>query len=486
MTSIAAEGIGLRFDARTGLPDDFAVVDEGAEIAPLHRAPWVRTTGEAMPPDAEPHMATLGGDFFCAPFAAREDNSPFQRWPPNSPWRVLQSEWGTLRAILERPVHGATLIKELSLRDGHSFVYQRHIFVGGEGRISVSNHANVSLKNGGIIRTSPKRFWETPFDPQESDPARGRSNLLYPARSEDPRCFPGRDGPVDLTRYPWKTRHEDLVAAVERADHTLGWTAVARPKEGDLFLSLRNARELPMTMLWHSDGGRDYAPWSGRHFGCLGVEQGAADHLLGMSTEAGLSGPGAATLTAGGTVEIRHVLGAIRWPARVPVADIRVADGAVEIHGESGTARRLPFHVAFLRLAVAGPAGSSRSKTKAENGGATEMLRAVMAVIAAARAISIDEELAKRRHDPWAFQAHRSARQRRRPAGGSNSGGCYGLQPAPDQAPAAAARRTGFVSLGRWPSAPHRARQKNLRNSAGRNIPLLYRPAGRPELRTPR
>ena len=353
MTRIGADGIRLRFDARTGLLEGFTVIDEGAEIAPMHRAPWVGT-GEEMPPDAAPHMATLGGDFFCAPFAASEDGSPLHGWPPNSSWRVLASETGTLRAVLERPVRGATLIKELSLRDGHPFVYQRHIFVGGDGRMPVANHANVSLKTGGIIRTSPKRVWETPKDPQESDPARGRSGLRYPARSEDPRLFPGRAGPVDLARYPWKPRHEDFVVGVERTGHTLGWTAVTRPAEGDLYLSLRNAGELPMTMLWHSDGGRDYAPWSGRHVGCLGVEEGAADHMLGISTEADLSGPGAVSLTAGGTVEIRHVIGAIRWPAKVPVADNRVAVGAVEVRGETGVARRLPFCPGFLNLPAAG------------------------------------------------------------------------------------------------------------------------------------
>ena len=48
--------------------------------------------------------------------------------------------------------------------------------------------------------------------------------------------------------------------------------------------------------------------------------------------------------------------------------------------------------------------------------------------------------------------------QRRRPYGGSNSGECYNLRPLPDPPPAAASRRTGFVSLGRWPGAPHRPR----------------------------
>ena len=349
MTEIAADGIRFGFDARTGLLDGFVVSDGGVEVAPLHRAPWVGT-GETMPPDAAPLMATLGGDFFCAPFASSEDGSPLHGWPPNAPWTVVEGERGTLRAVLGRPVFGATLVKELSVRDGHPFVYQRHVFVGGEGRVAVANHANVSVRSGGIIRTSPKRAWETPKQPQESDPARGRSALSYPARSEDPGAFPGLSGPVDLTRYPWNPRHEDFVVGIEAPGHALGWTAVTRPAEGDVYLSLRNATRLPMTMLWHSNGGRDYPPWSGRHFGCLGVEEGAADHMLGLSSEADLAGPGALALTPDGTAEVRHVIGAIRWATGEPVAAIRVGDGALEIAGEAGTTRRLSFQPGFLRL----------------------------------------------------------------------------------------------------------------------------------------
>jgi hypothetical protein len=293
-------------------------------------------------------MATLGGDFFCAPFASSEDGSPLHGWPPNTAWTVVAQGDGLLRAVLGRPVFGATLVKELAVRDGQPFVYQRHVFVGGEGRVAVANHANVSVRNGAIIRTSPMRAWETPRTPQESDPTRGRSSLVYPAQAEDPRAFPGQEGPVDLTRYPWSPRHEDFVVGIESKGHALGWTAVTRPAEGDLYLSLRNATRLPMTMLWHSNGGRDYAPWSGRHFGCLGVEEGAADQMLGLSSEADLAGPGALALTPGGTAEVRHVIGAISWPSGEPVVEVRLGDAALEITGEGRTSRRLPFHAGFL------------------------------------------------------------------------------------------------------------------------------------------
>ena len=344
---IRAGGIRFGFRDASGQLDGFTVEDEGREVVPLHRAPWVGS-GEAMPPGAAPLLATLGGDFFCAPFGGSEDGSPLHGWPANAPWTVVAQGDGHLRAVLGQPVFGATLVKELRIEDRHPFVYQRHVFVGGQGRVPVANHANLSLPQGGIIRTSAKATWETPRNAQESDPARGRSALRYPAQSEDPRTFPSLDGTADLLRYPWGPRHEDFVVGIEARGHRLGWTAVTRPAEGDLYLSLRDARTLPMTMLWHSNGGRDYAPWSGRHFGCLGVEEGAAAPLLGTSTEADLAGPGWLTLLPDGLAEVRHVIGAIAWPSGEPVAEVREEADAIEVRGDGGALRRLPFRAGFL------------------------------------------------------------------------------------------------------------------------------------------
>ena len=346
MTRISAQGVGVCFDAATGLIENLTVEDRGRIIAPLHRAPWVGS-GEVMPPGTAPHLAVLAGDFFCAPFAGSEDGSPLHGWTANAPWVEAVDGPHEVRAVLSRTVFGATVIKELAVSDGHPFVYQRHVFVGGAGRVPVANHANVAVRNGALIRTSAKSHWETPKSPQESDPQRGRSALCYPARSTDPTAFPGLSGPVDLTRYPWNPAHEDFVAGIEGTGHTLGWTAVTRPVEGDLFLSLRDARALPMTMLWHSNGGRDYAPWSGRHVGCLGVEEGAAATVLGLSSEADLAGPGALTLSPAGMAEVRHVIGAIAW-AGEPVATVTLNHDQLTVVGDGGATRTIPIRAGFL------------------------------------------------------------------------------------------------------------------------------------------
>ena len=213
MATLAANKIGASFDLDKGLLAEFQVEDEGP-IAPLHHAPWVGQ-GESFPADAPPHLAWLGGDFFCAPFAAAAEGSALHGWPATSSWSIVEQTGSTVRARLDRAVYGAELIKEFYLYDDHPFVYQRHTFIGGQGDVPVSNHANISLPNSGLIRTSTKCCWMTPVDPPEADPARGRSALKYPAKNVDPSTFPGIDGQVNLTCYPWRHRHEDFVIGIE-------------------------------------------------------------------------------------------------------------------------------------------------------------------------------------------------------------------------------------------------------------------------------
>lgn len=326
--------------------------DEGRAIAPLHVAPWV-VSGEQLDFGTPLHLTRLAGDFFCAPFARTADGSPMHGWPANGVWALQPGP--RLRAVLDHPVSGAMLVKELSLCDGHPFVYQRHIFIGGTGIIPVANHAMISLPDGGVLRFSPKRWFESAANTPEPDPARGRSALRYPARHTDPHHFPlAAGGTVDLTTYPFAPATEDFVVGVEAAGHALGWTAVTRPAQRDLYLSLRHAQRLPMTMLWHSNGGRDYPPWSGRHRACLGVEEGAALPMLGLGatevpdplTAVGQSA--GLTLHPDQTTEVRHVIGAIDWPSGEAVASVAAEGDELIVSGEQGATRRVPFRAAFL------------------------------------------------------------------------------------------------------------------------------------------
>ncbi|MEP9390243.1 hypothetical protein [Mesorhizobium sp. KR9-304] len=360
IVEIEAKGIEVRIELLYGMIGELVVERDGRAVSMLHKAPWI---GEPMPEDAAPHLGGLAGDFFCAPFGgASADDAPGHGWPANTTWTHLgtgRKDGETVaRFRLDRKAMGADLVKELRLVDGHPFLYQRHIFTGGHAeRMAVANHAMVSLPNGGRLSFSPKRWWETPQIPLEPDPARGRSALACPAKTTDPRHFPlAAGGEADITRYPFASRHEDFAIGVEAQGSRLGWTTVARGKEGDLFISLRNPAKLPMTMLWFSNGGRDYAPWSGRHLGCLGVEEGLNRAMLGDSlariphpldaagVQTGL------TLDANGSVEVRHVIGSVPWGGDGEVASVSPSANGIEVRPASGEAVTIPCDLAFLQI----------------------------------------------------------------------------------------------------------------------------------------
>ena len=301
-------------------------------------------------------MRRLSGDFLCAPFSRGDiEEAPLHGWPANSPWEIVESAatadgW---RAVfrLQRQVMGATVEKTLTLRDHHPFLYQEHVFLGGTGAVSAAHHTMTQMETGGRLAFSPKRLAATPDQAPEPDPARGRSLLAYPSQASNLQRFPTANGePTDLTDYRADGRHEDFVTLVE-ADHDgLGWTAVARQAEDDLVLVLKNPAQLPVTMLWISNGGRDYAPWNGRR-GVLGIEDARA--AIGHAASLGdnwLKRQSVSTaFELGGRVSFRQVIGALPLEASGLPHHIDTASGFLRISTDRGTIREIPFDERFLR-----------------------------------------------------------------------------------------------------------------------------------------
>ena len=358
--TIKAKGISVSVDLAVGHLADMVIDRDGRRLKPLHRAPWVGDIRATLPQDLPEGTVHLSGDFLCAPFSRADvEAAPLHGWPANSAWDVVDSKatvdgW---RAVfrLRRKVMGASIDKILTLRDDHPFLYQEHVFTGGSGAISVAHHPMTSMKDGGRLAFSPKRFAETPADPLEPDPSRGRFRLAYPARSADLAHFPANGGgTMDLTDYRMDDRREDFITLVE-ADHGgPGWTALARHAEADLVLVLKNPAELPITMLWFSNGGRDYAPWSGRHIGVLGIEDGrtAVGHAASIGDN-WLKREGVATAFAlgeGRSVSFRHVIGAVPLSSGQPPRDIATAQGRMRILVADGSDDDVPFDSDFLRI----------------------------------------------------------------------------------------------------------------------------------------
>jgi hypothetical protein len=226
-----------------------------------HRAPAPRALARLRRGAARGHFAPLArlqGDFFCAPSPVARTDRPCTAGPRTaSGTSALRRRHPPRRPGPARM--GATVLKELRVEDDSPFVYQRHLSwaaraaSGRQPRQPVAPHGRPhphlaqarlgNARHGAGDRSRPRPL---------------RAPLPRPVRG--PRAFPGSTAPLTCPAIPWNPRHEDFVMGLEAPGHRLGWTAVTRPGQGDLYLSLRDARRLPMTMLWHSNGGRDYPP----------------------------------------------------------------------------------------------------------------------------------------------------------------------------------------------------------------------------------
>ena len=324
--NIAAEGISLTLDLAVGHIRSLEIKADGETLRPLHTAPWVEDHAITDDPRIPAGLRFLSGDFFCAPFGKSDiEDAPAHGWPANSRWQFLtESRRGnatTTRFLLEKTVMGARLMKEITLVDGHPFVYQQHIFEGGNGAVSVASHAMIRFLGKGCLSFSPKAFGELPSEQQESDPKRGRSVFARSARFFDLSRLPLVDGStVDIHRYPVAERHEDFVMLVEGDGASLGWAAAIRPESRDIVLSIKNRRHFPITFLWYSNGGRNYPPWNARHVGVLGIEEARAylaeGHAASIEPNS-LSHSGISTSVAlkpTGSVSVRHIIGGVSLP----------------------------------------------------------------------------------------------------------------------------------------------------------------------------
>jgi len=344
-----------------GQLDDVRFQTARGTFAPLHKAPWA---DEPLSDDIPPMLRLLRGDFFCAPFGD-SDRLPDEPRPhgatANGVWRRVRGTATDLVLELSGRVHGARVRKRVVLRPGHPVVYQEHQFVGGDGRLPIGHHAMVHADEPLLLGFSRWVWGGTPPTALEPDPQRGRSVLRYPQTFDDLGCVRLVDGGMaDLRRFPALERHEDLLMLI--ADDTLpfAWSAATAPRQGWVWFALRSPRVLRGTILWMSHGGRYYAPWLGRHCGCLGIEEVTSFFHLGhrASTEENfLSRAGyitAVTLAPVTPLVVRYVFGLTPVePGFGCVTAIEPGDGEIDLRDDAGHRATAPVEWSWVTAPAA-------------------------------------------------------------------------------------------------------------------------------------
>ncbi|MEM1044131.1 MAG: hypothetical protein AAGI91_16090 [Bacteroidota bacterium] len=349
-------------------PTTFRLGDRN--LHPYAVAPWAEepATGHLLPV-----LRALRGDFFCLPFGGNASSFNGEVHPPhgetaNERWTFdgaqREGDAVSLRLRLDPAARKGRVRKEITLVDGHTALYQRHSVTGMTGPMSLGHQAMLrcpDAEGSGLLATSPFVLGRTSPVPLE-DPARGGYSVLAPDASfEALDAVPTVAGSqADLSRFPARRGYDDLVALASDPTLPLAWTAVTFPEAGFVWFALRDPGVLRQTVLWFSNGGRHYAPWSGRHAGVLGLADATAYFHLGLAESAAsnpLSEQGIPTYVslAGGPFRVACIHAVARVPAMFDhVAEVYAHDGedAVTLTSRSGALVRVPLRHRFLRAAA--------------------------------------------------------------------------------------------------------------------------------------
>mgnify|MGYP005843273067 CR=1 FL=1 len=330
-------------------------LENDRSVSPYALAPW---QPEDLDDSLPPLLRLLRGDFLCLPFGPQENGDPHGA-SANREWKLDAHSDDALTLQMTDADGGATIRKSLSLESHQTALYQ-HIEIDQlSGEWSYGNHPILDFsrlpEGAGRLSVSPFR-WASVYPGLFSAPERNESQALEPhARFDELTAVPLADGgTTDLTRYPARAGNDDLVMMVNQpssATQPFAWSASVL--DGYVWFSLKNPADFPATLFWLSNGGRQDAPWNGRHTGRVGIEEVCSHFSDGVEVSRQHPLDGIPT-TRSFSPEKTTSLKLIQAVAAVPddfgmVTHILPSDDHhVIIHGESGKKITTPVNWAFL------------------------------------------------------------------------------------------------------------------------------------------
>lgn len=341
---------------------------EAHPVQPYAISPW---WGESLEPAIPPMLATLRGDFFCSAFGKHEGLVAGRTLLPhgetaNGTWHALGHGSSTsgrwLQLGMKLSAQGGYCHAVTALLADQPVIYQRHDLCRLTGPTNPGHHATLAFPptpKSGRLSFSALRCAFTYPKPVETAKTGGRSSLQPDVEITDLERVPCTDGSMtDLTQFPARRGFEDL--AILCADPTLelAWSAVTFPEEGFVWFSLRDPRRLSCTLLWFSNGGRDYSPWNGRHVNVMGIEDMTGYFDMGLVASCGrnpLTEHGVSTSLSPdeeGRISIPYIQCVARIPSRfdrvAAIEPLRAEDG-IRLRADSGVEVTLPCHTEFLK-----------------------------------------------------------------------------------------------------------------------------------------
>lgn len=359
---IANDDVEVCLSKRGGHMAPITFFRKDAKFSPMAIAPWSKETGSKY---AEKHLSLLRGDFFCLPFGGNADPYGKEKFPAhgetsNNDWRMADA--GTLAddcecdrgdecvymiAEMRTKVRKAVVEKLVAVRQGEQAVYICHDIGGMSGPMCYGHHAMLHWKRqgAGLISVSKFRYGQV-FPGMFENPAEGGYQSLKPgAMFTSLDKVPTLDGGyADLTVYPARLGFEDLAMVCSDGKGPFAWSAAVYPDERMAWFALKDPAVLASTILWHSNRGRHYHPWNGRHVGVLGIEDVTSYFHCGIDasvkanpvSRAGI--PTSRVFHPEETFSVPYIMAAARLPAGFDhVKSIEpIDDGTVRLISKNG------------------------------------------------------------------------------------------------------------------------------------------------------
>jgi hypothetical protein len=334
-------------------------------IEPFDLAPWALE----KQPDIPPILKVMRGDFFCMPFGGNESPHGAETYPPhgetaNRDWTFESGTAERLELSMETTIRAGKVEKVIELVPGHSAIYSRHVISGMKGPMCFGHHAILKLPAPDSGRLNVSKFtYGQVFPGTFEEPVKGGYSILKAgAKFSSLKRVPRLDGKfADLTIYPSREGYEDLVLVAADPSLALAWTAMTVPDEGYVWFALKDPRVLRSTVLWMSNGGRHYAPWSSRHRHAIGLEEVTANFHYGLAESARpnpLSRAGIATsirMDPAKPLAINYIMAVAGIPKGFDTVKAilpAVGGNSVTLTSASGKSATAPINLQFLNAAA--------------------------------------------------------------------------------------------------------------------------------------
>jgi len=266
-------------------------------IQPYSVSPWCEEKVDTIP-----LLKVLRGDFFCLPFGGNSNPFRGERHPvhgetANRRWRFESVERAkgraTLHLSMRTTVRRGRVDKRITVLDGHNAVYCQHVVSGMSGPMNFGHHATLKFPDqpgSGVLTHSPIQFGMVYPTAPENPETFGYFTLKPGAKFSQLNRVPTTTGEwADLSRYPARRGFEDIALLATKPVSPFAWVAVTFAAEGYVWFALKDPRVLRQMLLWHSNGGRHYPPWNGRHLNVLGIEDLTSYFAYGLAESARLN-----------------------------------------------------------------------------------------------------------------------------------------------------------------------------------------------------